>query len=89
MKVRECRYCRKDVPILDEAEYARVARLHIACVEAVKQYRREHRTTLAETPLAELYRPVRETIQAITGATAFDMDEVIRHHRVSRWEKTE
>jgi hypothetical protein len=87
MKRHYCRYCRREVPMLDEADYARVEEVHCACVEAVKDYRRTHNAPLSETPLGELYRPTRELIKEITGTDEFEIDEVLRRHRLSRWEK--
>jgi hypothetical protein len=89
MKVLYCRYCHKDVPMLDENEYAQVLRVHMACLETAKQYRQQHNATFAETPREELYRPVQELIQEITHSTDFDIEEVLQRHRISRWRKTE
>lgn len=85
MKMVYCRHCRKDVPMLDDYEREQVMQLYTTCVKAVKQYRQEHNTSLAETPLSELYKPVRELIKEITGSDEFDLDEVIQRHYVSRW----
>lgn len=71
--------------MLEDAEYEQVMQLYNMRVEAIKQYRREHNTTLAETPLAELYKPVRELIQRLTGTDEFEVEEVVRRHYVSRW----
>ena len=86
MKILYCRYCRKDVPMLDEAEFARVSHVYAKCIQAVKAYRRQYDVALSATPLVELYQPVREMIQDVTGSTEFDVEEVIRRHRISRWE---
>ncbi len=73
--------------MLEEAEYARVYDTYRRCVEAVKAYRRLHDTPLATTPLDELYRPVRELIAEITGTDEFEVDEVLRRHRLKRWQR--
>jgi hypothetical protein len=73
--------------MLDEAEYARVLAVHRDCVEAVKDYRRTHDTTLDQTPLADLYRPTRALIEAITDTDEFEIDEVLRRHRLQRWQR--
>jgi hypothetical protein len=87
VQINYCRYCRREVPMLDEAEYGRVCEVHRACVEAVKAYRRAFDASLLETPLDELYRPARDVIQAITGTDEFEIDEVIRRHRLKRWQR--
>jgi hypothetical protein len=72
--------------MLDEVEYAAVSQLHTECVKAVKQYRKDNGTALAETPLDELYKPVMDLIVQFTGTSEFDMYEVLRRHRIARWE---
>ncbi len=71
--------------MLDEEEYAAVMHVYMKSVQAVKEYRKAHKTTLAETPLDELYQPVKEIYERITGASGFDVDEIVRRHRISRW----
>ena len=73
--------------MLDEAEYQQVQQVHTRCVEAVKSYRRVRNSTLKETPLDEIYRPVRQLIEQLTGTAEFEIDEVLRRHRLSRWAK--
>lgn len=59
--------------------------IYTTCVEAVKRYRQERNTSLAETPITELYEPVRKRIEEITGTNEFDLEEVIRRHFIRRW----
>ena len=64
--------------------------MHIDCIKAVKQYRRENDATLDETPLEELYWPVKEAYASFVDDLKFDVnefevDEIIRRHRLARW----
>ena len=74
-----CWRCKRDVPMLDEEEFATVQQVHQDCVENVHQYRREHRVSLAETPTDELYQPVHETYERLTGVAGFTTDEILKH----------
>jgi hypothetical protein len=65
--------------MLDEEEFAKVQQVHNECTEAVKQYRREYRVSLAETPVDELYQAVHEIYKQLTGTTGFTTDEILKH----------
>jgi hypothetical protein len=73
--------------MLDEQEYARVHPVYVECAEAVKRYRREHIAPLSATPLDDLYRPATELVAASTGTTEFSLGEVVRRHRLTRWQQ--
>ncbi len=79
MKLLYCWRCRTDVPMLDESEFAVVAHVHRQCTAAVKAYREQHGATLANTPRADLMRPVLETYRELTGVNAGDPDHVLKH----------
>lgn len=88
MEFRYCRHCKKDVPMFNDKEYRQLSEVHRQCIEEIKKYRRTHETTLAETPLDELYRPLFSTYKELTGIELiFGVDEVMRRHYLSRWEK--
>lgn len=79
--------------MLDEEEFAAISKIHAECIEAVKRYRRENNTTLEETPLDRLYHPVKEVYARFVGgsgfnASEFEVDEIMRRHRLSRWDKS-
>lgn len=82
MQTLYCWRCEEEVPMLDETEFEEISNVYIACMKAAKRYRREHAATLEETPLDELYRPVRETYEEMTGASGYPADE-IRKHRLA------
>jgi len=65
--------------MLDEEEYAVIAHLFHESTRAVKDYRRTHRASLQETPLAELYKPVYMEYERITGVNESDHNEILKH----------
>ena len=67
------------MPMLDEVEYAEIARLFSESTLAVKDFRRMHETSLQDTPLAELYEPVYAEYERITGMKESDHDEIMKH----------
>ncbi|MCB8967446.1 MAG: hypothetical protein H6660_11185 [Ardenticatenaceae bacterium] len=78
--------------MFDEEEFAVISKIHTECIETVKQYRRENNATLAETPLDRLYQPVKDAYARLIGdmdfnADEFEVDEIMRRHRLSRWDK--
>ena len=68
--------------MLDEEEFAVVSRLASESMQGIKNFRTQHRVSLSESPIDEIFRPVREAYLDITG-----MDEpnhnAIMHHRIS------
>ena len=85
MKVQWCWRCKEDVPMLDENEYTVIDNLYIECLEQVKDYRKRHKTSLADTPIDELYEPLKHEYDRITGMhTNYHQDE-IRKHRLARY----
>lgn len=83
--MRYCPRCKREVPMLEESEYAQVWKVYMVCVERVIEYRTVHDTTLAQTPVTELYEPATRLIAEITGTSEYSLDEVIRRHRIGRW----
>ena len=55
------------MPMLNEEEFAGIARLHRDATLAVKEFRRVHGTSLKDTPLRDLYKPVRAECERMTG----------------------
>ena len=65
--------------MLDEEEFAQIQQVHARCVEAVKRYRKEHCTSLADTPTNDLFRPVQDTYAALTGTSEPAVDHILQH----------
>jgi hypothetical protein len=74
-----CWRCKREVPMLDEEEYAVIARLFNASTSSVKDFRRAHGTSLKDTPLQELYKPVCAEYERMTGVKESDHDEILKH----------
>lgn len=79
MQVMWCWRCKQDLPMLDETEYAEIARFHLEATAATKEYRRRWAVSLANTPLQELYAPVYEHYERMTGVRESDYDEILKH----------
>ena len=83
MKMQYCWRCRMEVPMLDEDEYSSIAALYDECRQAVKDYRRDHGTTLWETPVVDIFQPVREEYERLTGWQDMYHGAIIRHRLAS------
>ena len=68
--------------MLDEDEFAGVSRLYKESILATKEYRERWGVSLQSTPTEELFRPVREEYERLTGMKDCHYD-AIRHHRIS------
>ena len=76
-----CWRCQQEMPMLDGAEAAEIESLYGECTEKVKAYRNEHGTALRDTPVHEIYAPVRDAYERFTGVTGLHQDEIRRHWR--------
>jgi len=76
-----CWRCKAEMPMLDEDEFAIISPLYSTAIEGTKRFREEFRTTLAETPIEEIFQPVREAYARLTGMENCHHD-AIRHHRI-------
>ncbi len=82
MKILWCWRCRQDMPMLDEDEYRAVAVLYSACTREVKTFRQVHDALLSQTPVYDLFEPVRQAYERMTGMTNCHQDAIM-HHRIS------
>ena len=83
MKILYCWRCKQDVPMLDEAEYAQVSAVYMHCLESVKQYRRDHNTSLQDTPVDALFEPARRAYEELTGVPCHH--DHIKYHCIARY----
>jgi hypothetical protein len=74
-----CWRCKQEVPMLDENEYAVIARLFHESTSSVKAFRRAHEISLKDTPLQELYKPVCAEYERIAGVKELDHNEILKH----------
>jgi hypothetical protein len=68
--------------MLDEGEYAQVSQLYSEATRATKEYRQRCGTSLKDTPLDELYRPVRVRYEELTAMKDCN-ENAVMHHRLS------
>jgi hypothetical protein len=74
--------------MFNHEEYERLSEVYRQCIASIKGYRRTRRTTLAETPLDDLYEPFFVIYKELTGIEPeFDVNEIMRRHYLSRWRK--
>ena len=68
--------------MLDENQYAVVRKLYSEAFGATKEFRLKHNLPLKDCPINELFRPVREAYERMTGM--FEPNHLaILHHRIS------
>ena len=77
-----CWRCKAKMPMLDETEYAVVHRLYMQSIQGVKELRRKTGIALQDPSVHDLYRPVRERYEQITGMQDCHQDAIL-HHRIS------
>jgi hypothetical protein len=77
-----CWRCKREMPMLDEREYAEIAALYRACAESVKSYRQATEASHKNTPLRESFAPMLNRYEALTGYKETNQN-VILHHQLS------
>jgi hypothetical protein len=82
MQLLWCWRCKADMPMLDEQEYAKIARLHTNGLLSVKDYRKQTGAPLKSVPQQEYFAPMLDRYKEITGYTETNPNAV-RHHRLS------
>ena len=82
MKVLWCWRCKMQVPMLDEDEFAVVAKLYSAAFGMTKEFRLKHNLPLGECSIDERFRPVREAYERMTGMFESNHNAIM-HHRIS------
>jgi hypothetical protein len=68
--------------MLDEEEFAVVSRLYHESMRATKEFRERWGASLQSTPTEELFRPVRDEYERLTGMKDCH-ENAIMHHRIS------
>ncbi|SEF46166.1 hypothetical protein SAMN05421819_0091 [Bryocella elongata] len=77
-----CWRCRRDMPMLDEEEYAEIASLHRVGMNSVKQLRRDRDIPLDAVPITERFSAMLQRYEDITGFRETNPNAVL-HHRLS------
>lgn len=77
-----CWRCDRELPMLDEDEWARLDPLLIASIENIQRYRHRHDVALSEVPIPEMYWAASEMFSKLTGVRDI-APEALWHHRLS------
>ena len=67
MKIGYCYGCKREVAMVDEAEWAPIGRLFRRCREDVAQHMERHGVRFEQVPLDALFEPVRQAWLELTG----------------------
>ena len=81
MKMLWCWWCRAEMPMLDEDEFASVSALYGECMWATKEFRQAHGLPLKGVPIDELFAPVRRRYEELTGMKDCHQNAIL-HHRL-------
>ena len=84
MKLLWCWRCKAEMPMLDEGEFASVRELYVQAFKGTKEFREAHGIPLVGLPLDELFRPVRERYEELTGMRDCH-ENAVMHHRLSMY----
>lgn len=68
--------------MLDEAEFAEISAINLTSIEAVKEVRKRTGISLQDPSIDELYRPLCERYEQLTGVRESD-HKAIMHHRLA------
>jgi hypothetical protein len=82
MEVLWCWRCRVEMPMLDDEEFAEVWPLYSEAIGGVKAYRERHGAALEDVPKGEIFRPVLDCYERLTGFRETNPNAVM-HHRIS------
>jgi hypothetical protein len=70
------------MPMLDEEEFSKVARLYNESMRATKEFRERHGVPLKDASIPERFRPVRDEYERLTGMKELHENAII-HHRLA------
>ncbi|RRA49340.1 hypothetical protein D1Y84_14695 [Acidipila sp. EB88] len=84
MQTLWCWRCKADVPMLDEAEFGELTRLYDGAFQAVQKLRAEQGLTLTQTPVHEMFEPVRMRYAEVTCGDDRYVNDA-RHHRLANY----
>jgi hypothetical protein len=82
MQTLYCWRCRRDMPMLDEAEFKIVWDLYGQCMRATKEFRERHGLPIEKAGIEERFEPVRKAYEQLTGMANCHQNAVM-HHRLS------
>jgi hypothetical protein len=82
VKLLWCWRCKRDVAMLDEAEYAEIWTLFTEGLKRTKAFRKRFGVPLRDALSEGFYRPVLECYERLTGIKESNPNAVL-HHRIS------
>jgi hypothetical protein len=68
-----------EVPMLDEEEFAEVARLHSEAMQNTKHFREATGSDLKPPKVADLFRPVRDKYEQLAGMKESNENAIMHH----------
>ena len=71
MKIMWCWRCKCEVGMLNEEEYLLIHNLYGECMDRAKEIRRNSGSSLEKIPLNDIFKPVSELYEKITGFKDF------------------
>lgn len=79
MEWKYCWRCKEIVPFLNKKEFDEISFLYSECVHSVKKYRKEHGVLHDQSPIEELFKPVRIRYEEITGWKNMHHNAIMHH----------
>lgn len=83
MKKLYCWRCKKDVIMLDEAEFEQFSKVYMEGIRATKKYRKDTGFGLREALEQDFMQPAVEKFEEITGTKVDCSVDHLRKHRLS------
>ena len=84
MKRLWCWRCKSEMPMLDDEEFAEVARLHHDAFRATKEFRERWGIPLKGVSIEERFQPMLDCYERMTGMKETNPNAVM-HHRLSMY----
>jgi hypothetical protein len=79
MRVQYCFRCRRELPMLDEQEYAHFWELYRQCSAPLGAYVMEHGRSPGTEAIAEMFRPMLDEFERLTGRRDVEPKAIINH----------
>lgn len=76
--------CKREIPMLNESEFAEISDLRRRCMLATKELRQKTGVPLNGVRLEERFRPVFDRYEKMTGMRETNVNAVM-HHRLSMY----
>jgi len=82
MRMLWCWRCRREVPLLDEQEFAEIASLNLSSIKLTKELRAQSGVSLKDPSIDVLFQPVRDRYEQLTSMKESNHNAIM-HHRLS------